>query len=282
MMKRISLLMAITVLLISCQSGAKKEEKKQLTIGYVDGWAEGVAMTYITKAIMEEHGYEVETQKAAVDLIFASLAMGDTDVFMDTWLPVTHGAKVAKFKDKIESIGITYRKAKIGLAVPAYVDVNSIEELNANAEQFDGKIVGIERGAGITAKTDVAVEEYGLELEHMNSSSIAMLAELKKSIDANKWVVVTAWAPHWIFGRYDLKYLEDPKGVYGQAETVETFARKGFKEEDPFAAKYFANFKLTDEQMGQMLMFMVAYEDQAKGAKEWVAQNKDLVASWLK
>ncbi len=279
---QISLMMALAVMLFSCNGAKKSNDSKNITIGYVDGWAEGVAMTHITKVVLEQNGYEVETQKAAVDLIFASMANGDTDVFMDTWLPVTHGSKVAKFEGKIEGIGVTYGNAKIGLAVPTYVDINSIDELNANADKFDGQIVGIEKGAGITAKTDVAVEEYALELKHMNSSSIAMLTELKKSIDKQKWVVVTAWAPHWVFGRYDLKFLEDPKGVYGQAENIETYTRAGFKQDDPFAANYFANFKLDEAQMGQMLMFMEEYKDQAEGAKQWVAQNKELVNSWLK
>ncbi|WP_430811146.1 MULTISPECIES: glycine betaine ABC transporter substrate-binding protein [unclassified Carboxylicivirga] len=278
---RFSLLMALALLVFSCGGAKKSDDKKAITIGYVDGWAEGVAMTNITKVILEQNGYAVETQKAAVDLIFASMSNGDTDVFMDTWLPVTHGTKVAKFEGKIESIGQPFSNAKIGLVVPSYVTINSIEELNANADKFNGQIIGIERGAGITTKTDLAVEQYNLVLEQMNSSGIAMLSELKKAIDANKWVVVTGWIPHWKFGRYDLKFLDDPKGVYGEAERIETYARKGFKEEDPFAAKYFANFKLDDAQMGKVLMFLNDFADKEEGAKKWVAQNQDLVNSWI-
>ncbi len=278
----LALLMALTML--SCNSSSKKSDKdtKKITIGFVDGWAEGVAMTYVTKAIFEENGYQVKTQKAAVDMIFASLSNGDTDVFMDTWLPVTHGSKVKKFEGKIESLGVTYSNAKIGLVVPQYVTINSIEELNANKDKFGEKIIGIEKGAGLTAKTDKAVEEYGLELEHMNSSSIAMLTELKKAIDKKEWIVVAGWAPHWKFGRYELKFLDDPKGVYGEAENIETYARKGFKTDDPFAANYFANFTLSEKEMADLLLFMNNNENKEEAAKSWVAANKELVASWLK
>lgn len=280
-MKIKSLLFALIVTVFaSCTNS--KSNTKELTIGYVDGWAEGVAMTHVAQAYFEEQGYTVKLQKAAVDLIFASLSNGDTDAFMDTWLPATHGSKVAKFKDKIESLGVNYDNAKIGLVVPAYVTINSIEELNDNADKFGGQIVGIEKGAGLTAATDRAVEEYGLTLEHLNSSSIAMLTELKKAIDKNEWIVVAGWAPHWKFGRYDLKFLEDPKGVYGQAETIETYARKGFSEEDPFATKFFKNFHLTDQEMAQLLAQMEDANDKAAAAKAWVDANRAKIDSWVK
>jgi glycine betaine/proline transport system substrate-binding protein len=284
-MKFRNLILAALILVINSCTSPKKtnnEETKEITIAYVDGWAEGVAMTYITQHILESQGYTVTTKKAAVDLVFASMANGDVDVFMDAWLPITHKEKVAKFGDKIQSLGTNLDEARIGLVVPAYVTINSIEELNSVADKFDGKLIGIEKGAGITAKTDLAIEEYKLNLEQLNSSSIAMLTQLTKAINENRWIAVAGWAPHWKFGRYDLKFLEDPKGIYGTNEHLETYARKGFKEEDPFAATYFANFFLTDSQMGKLLAQMKDGDDDKDAtAKAWIAENQDLVKSWL-
>ncbi len=277
------LIVALVIVIGGCGSQQKgKEDKKEITIAYVDGWAEGVAMTFVTQEIFKEQGYTVKLKKAVVDLVFASLANGDVDVFMDAWLPVTHKEKVAKFSGKIESLGTNHDQARIGLVVPAYVNINSIEELNAAADQFDNRIIGIEKGAGLTAKTDLAVEEYGLTLDHMNSSSIAMLTELSKAIKEQRWIVVAGWAPHWKFGRFDLKFLEDPKGVYGAAEHIETFARKGFKEDDAKAASYFANFHLSEADMGGLLAAMQEGEsDKEATAKAWVAAHTELVNSWL-
>ena len=276
---------ALIIAISSCTSTQKKKgkETKEITIAYVDGWAEGVAMTYVTKSILETEGYSVTLKRAAVDLVFASLANGDIDVFMDAWLPVTHKEKVAKFGDKIESLGTNIEQARIGLVVPTYVTINSIEELNSVADRFDGKIIGIEKGAGITAKTELAIEQYNLNLEQMNSSGIAMLTELTKAIKEKEWIVVAGWAPHWKFGRFDLKFLNDPQKVYGETEHVETYARKGFKEDDPFAAKYFSNFYLSDAQIADLLAKMEDGADNKEAtAKAWIEQNKALVQGWLK
>ncbi|MGQ1889350.1 glycine betaine ABC transporter substrate-binding protein [Thermophagus sp. OGC60D27] len=280
-----NLFLAVLIVAISsCHSSQKKtgEASKEITLAYVDGWAEGVAMTYLTKSILETEGYSVNLKRAAVDLVFASLANGDIDVFMDAWLPVTHKEKVAKFGDKLESLGTNIDQARIGLVVPTYVTISSIEELNSVADRFDRKIIGIEKGAGITAKTDLAIEEYNLNLEQMNSSGIAMLTELSKAIKNKEWIVVTGWAPHWKFGRFELKFLDDPRKVYGETEHVETYARKGFKEDDPFAANYFSNFHLTDAQIADLLAKMEdGADNKDAAAKAWIEQNKALVQSWL-
>ena len=282
---KVLLLAALTLILSSCNSGKKKteESKKQVTMAYVDGWAEGVAMTQIAKVILEQNGYEVDTKAAAVDLIYASMSKGDVDVFMDAWLPATHKDKVAKFGDKIESLGVNLDEARIGLVVPQYVSINSIAELDAAADKFDGKIIGIEKGAGITAKTDLAIQEYGMKnMKQLNSSGVAMLSELTKAIKEQRWVVVAGWAPHWKFGRFDLKFLEDPKQVYGAAEHIEVYARKGFKEDDPFAGKLFSNFHLTADEMGALLSMMKeGGDDKVATAKAWVKQNQDIVKVWL-
>ncbi len=291
------MLAAVAVLFSSCgggasssngnaaDSGAQAQEpaaQKEIKMALVDGWAEGVAMTHLATEILQAQGYEVTVKKAAVDLVFASLANGDLDVFMDVWLPVTHGPKVEKFGDKIEQVGVNYDAARIGLVVPKYVEIDKIEDMNAHAEKFEGKIIGVESGAGITARTNAAIEEYGLNLEQVNSSTIAMLAELKKAIDENRWLVVAGWIPHWKFGRYELKFLEDSKGVYGAAETIETYCRKGFKETDPMAAKFFANFHLDEAQMADLLLKMEGEGEKSEIAQQWMNDNKELVEGWLK
>src|SRR5690606_33267866 len=126
-----------------------------------------------------------------------------------------------KVKDKVEKVSVVSGGAKLGWAVPAYVTINSIEELNANADTFGGKIIGIDPGAGLMKLSEQAMADYGLsKLELMEGSGATMTAALDNAIKNKEWVVVTAWSPHWMFGKWELKYLEDPKGVLGGEEKI--------------------------------------------------------------
>src|SRR5699024_8715859 len=83
-------------------------------------------------------------------------------------------------------------------------------------EEMDFEITGIEPGAGVFKASEKAVEEYDLEgWEVQASSSGAMATALGEAIDNEEPIIVTGWSPHWKFAKYDLKYLEDPKGVFG-------------------------------------------------------------------
>ena len=252
---------------------------KRISMGMIDGWAEGNAMTTISKVYLAEKGYHVVTQKATVNLLLASMDNGDTDIFMDVWLPTTHGEKVKPFPD-LHGAGVNYEGAQLGLVVPTYVDISSIEELNAHADQFDHKILGIEKGSGAATYTDMAIEDYNLDFDQLNSSMVAMAAVLSQAIDEKKWVVVTGWQPHWLFGRFDLKFLDDPKKVYGEAERIETFVRKDFDKDFPEVYHFFQNAFFDGKIMSDLLTQMEASSNKEETAQAWVDAHRQLLDSW--
>lgn len=259
--------------------GCDERLTKRISMGMVEGWAEGNAMTLVTKEFLAEKGYHVITHKAAPNLLLASMDNGDTDVFMNVWLPTTHGDKIAPFK-RISSAGINYKGAQLGLVVPRYVDIGSIDELNENKDKFEGRIVGIERGSGMATYTDSVLLAYDLDYRQLNSSMIAMASELQKAINDNKWIVVTAWQPHWLFGRFDLKFLEDPKKIYGDTEHIETFVRDDFEEDFPAVYRYFQRAFFEEAIMNDLLIRMEASKRKKETAREWIAEHQELLESW--
>lgn len=259
-----------------------QEEKKEVKIGYVN-WAEGVAMTNLAKVILEDElNYEVSITMADAGPIFTSIANGNYDVFLDGWLPVTHESYMKKFGDDLVDLGYNFEGAKIGLVVPSYVEIDSIEQLNDNKDKFEGKIIGIDSGAGIMKASEKAIEDYDLDFELMSGSGPTMTAALKKAIDNKEWIAVTGWKPHWKFARWDLKFLQDPKKVYGEVENIHTIARKNIKEDLPQVATFFEKFKLNDQELGG-LMGMISESDKSEEevAREWIKENKELVNSWI-
>ncbi len=148
-------------------------------------------------------------------------------------------------------------------------------------EKFNGKIIGIDPGAGLMQATEKAIEEYGLDYELVEGSGATMTASLKQAIDNNEWIVVTGWAPHWKFARYDLKFLEDPKGTYGQVETINTMVRLGLKEDMPEVYEVCDNFAWNSEQIGSAMGLAEDLGDDVTAARQWVQENIELVNSWL-
>ncbi len=148
-------------------------------------------------------------------------------------------------------------------------------------DKFDGKIIGIDPGAGIMAATENALEKYNLDYELMEGSGATMTATLKQAIDNNEWVAVTGWAPHWKFARWDLKFLEDPQGVYGEAETINTIVRLGLKEDLPEVYEVCDNFRWDDADIGSAMGLAEDLGDDVLAARQWVQENPDLVNTWL-
>lgn len=275
---KLLIIVMISVLTLASCGGEKNENLIKLT--YVN-WAEGIAMTNVARAVLEESGYEVKMQNADTAPVFASLSKGTADAFLDVWMPVTHRDYMTQYGDALEVLGDNYQEARIGLVVPAYVDINSIEELNTYKDKFKGEIVGIDAGAGIMKAAEKAVSEYGLDFRLLTSSGAAMTATLKKAIDKGDWVVVTGWTPHWKFSRFELKMLDDPKGIFGDAEKIQTVARKGFSEEHPFVAEFLSNMKYTNEQISSLMAMIEDAPSELQGAKQWIDVNRDLVDSWI-
>ncbi|MYL65753.1 glycine/betaine ABC transporter [Bacillus hwajinpoensis] len=149
-------------------------------------------------------------------------------------------------------------------------------------EEVDYEIVGIEPGAGIMKATTSALEEYdslkGWEL--IESSSAAMAAELGKAIEDEEPIIVTGWTPHWMFAKYDLKYLEDPNGLYGEEENIETFARKGLKEDQPSAHTILDQFNWTPEDMSSVMVEIQEGAKPEEAAQNWVNEHTDMVEEW--
>lgn len=150
------------------------------------------------------------------------------------------------------------------------------------SSQIDYTITGIEPGAGITQATDNALAEYenlaGWEQE--NASTAAMLTELGNAIDKKEPIVVAGWSPHYMFAKWDLKYLEDPKGAYGDVEHISTIVRKGLKEDMPEAYTILDRFHWDPADM-EAVMLAAQEMDFEEAAKQWVDENQDKVAKWV-
>jgi glycine betaine/proline transport system substrate-binding protein len=261
--------------------GPAEAQSKKVKIAYVE-WSDTVAATNIVKAALEQKGYEVTLVPLAASAMWQAVATGEADFMVAGWLPVTHAAYYEKLKDKVELVAANVEGARLGWAAPAYSSLNSIADLRTKASLVKGQIVGIDPGAGLMRTSEKVIKEYGLPVKLVEGSDATMVAALKDAYDRKEEIIVTAWTPHWMFARWNLKYLDDPKGVLGGEEKVYTVARKGLKNEMPEIHKILSKFKLSLEDEQKVMVW-----NEEKGAKtadtaaRWVKENPEKVKEWL-
>jgi glycine betaine/proline transport system substrate-binding protein len=237
----------------------------------------------IIKQIAEEKGYKVNIVEGAMGFMFLGLAQEDIDIFPDVWLPILHKSYMDKYEGKIELVGTLIEDIPMGIAVPSYTEFDSLADLKENADLIDNKIVGIEPSAGMMLKTEKTIEAYGLEdsIELLDGSTPAMLAELDRAIKTEEPLVFLAWRPHTMFSKYNIKLLKDPKGIWSYDDD-HIGVNVNFKEKAPDIYKFLQSFKLSIDEVEEML-FRMENEDisMEQLAKEWIEENRDEIDSYF-
>ncbi|MCU1722184.1 MULTISPECIES: glycine betaine ABC transporter substrate-binding protein [unclassified Pseudomonas] len=256
---------------------------KEVSIGYVDGWSDSVATTHVAAEVIKQKlGYDVKLMPVATGIMWQGVATGKLDAMLSAWLPVTHGEYWTKNKDNVVDYGPNFKDAKIGLIVPEYVKAQSVADLKTD-DSFKKKIVGIDAGSGVMIKSEQAIKDYDLTGYKLQASSgAAMTAELGRAYAKQQSIAVTGWVPHWMFAKWKLRFLEDPKGVYGAAETVNSIGSKELATKAPEVAEFLKKFSWqSKDEIGEV---MLAIQEGAKpdaAAKDWVAKHPERVAEWV-
>lgn len=260
---------------------AQAQEKGTVNLAYVE-WSDAVASTNVMRAVLEKAGYNVELTSLSAAVMWQALATQDADAITTAWLPTTHADYYGRVGDQVEDLGANLDGTKLGLVVPKNSSLDSINDINTHSDELGGKIVGIDPGAGMMGVTEEAIEEYGLDINLQSGSGATMTAALEAAIKNNEEIVVTGWTPHWMFARWDLKYLEDPKNAFGGAEQIHTIVRQGLEEDMPEAYAILDNFEWTPKELGEvMLMNQKEGSDPYQNAKQWVEDNPEIVSEWI-
>lgn len=286
------LLCSAAVNFTGCTKQKSQKTQKTAKLVYVN-WEEGVDYTHLAEAVLEEKmGYEVTITAADVAPAYVSVAQGDNDAFMETWLPVTHEDYVKRYKDDIVRVGTVYENTKLGFVVPKYVydaGVHTISDLKKPefAKKFNYTITGIDAGAGIMRTTEQNVmPQYELDKDGyklLSSSGPAMMSALKEAVDAGKWIVITGWQPHSMFGYFDLKFLEeDKKPVVWQPGNIYIYGRKNLKEDKPELAEFLSKMYLTNDDISSLMVGIKnSDKNTLEAAYDWMHQHEDVVAKWI-
>nr|WP_243239309.1 glycine betaine ABC transporter substrate-binding protein [Sulfobacillus harzensis] len=265
-------------------STSSSASAKTITIGYID-WPEDVAASNLWDQILTKKGYHVKLVNASVAPVFVGVGQGTLNLFMDAWLPHTQGSYWNRIKANAIKINSWYTSpTKEGFVVPDYVNISTTSQLKSHASEFNNQIIGIDPGAGEMGLAQKAIKSYGLPEQLVSSSDSGMLAALSKAESQHKPIVVTLWSPHWAFAKWHLKYLSDPKNIFGPADHIYTIANKSFPSQHPTVDKWLKNFHMNQAQLGQLENDINAVPSSQinSAVNKWISQNQSLVNSWTK
>lgn len=254
-------------------------EEKTITMGTLT-WEDLTPITGITKKVLEDSGYSVKViEFSEWGIAYAALTKGDIQVLAsqtdyaanDYW---------NKNKNRLEKLSPVSYGLYQAIAVPKYVDIDSIEQLNDNAEKFGNKIIGIEPGSGLMNDASKAVKDYGIKLQLLEGSTAAMTAALKSAVDRKEWVAVTVWEPSWMAQKFDLKFLKDPKGVFPPPQGYYWIGHKDFSKENPRAREVMASVYVPISDITAINGEVKDGKTMEQAIQGWTDGHADLLKRW--
>jgi glycine betaine/proline transport system substrate-binding protein len=287
-MRLVALLLALSAGLLATGCGGLLGAAggKELTLGYI-AWDENVAVSNLTKVLLEEDlGYgKVELQLIDVEVVkqvFQGVADGDLAAFQDVWMPNLE-ENLSKVKEDVVHLDPWFKgETSYGIAVPDYMDVQNIAELD---EAGTDLIIGIESGAAFHPQIkNKVIPGYNLDMKLVEASTPAMLFELEKAYKEREPIVFLRWSPHWMNAEYDLRYLKDPKdlqGAFNDPAKISTIINPDLPKDDPVAYAFLKAISLNEKQLNEMEADINEAEDPVKGVKVWLEDNRDIVQPWI-
>ncbi len=285
----IALVLAVAVSGMVFAGGAAEEgaeSRGRASIAYVE-WAREAAHSEFAAEVLNRAGYDVTVNSVSNAAMWAAVASGDVDFHLAAWLPITHANEWGEYGNRVEDLGEHYVGASLGLVVPSYLDdINSIQDLVDNADMFDNEIVGIDPGAGMMQATENAIADdvYGMGVfELLEGSDATMMAALQDAIRNERPIVVTGWAPHIKFARFDLKLLDDPEEVFGAAETINTIVRGDLEQDKPTLYEFLntMDWMEVDDLIGEVMVLIDEGVRSEEAARQVVDANLDRINSVL-
>ena len=285
MLNRASRMLLTGALGLAITTGASAQDD---TIEF--GWTAWSDAEFVTKLaarlINDNTDYTAELVQTDIAPQYQGLETGDIDAMMMAWLPATHEDYYAEVASGVENLGVLYNGARLGWAVPDYIpaeQLSSLDDLDDDAvrDKLDGTITGIDPGAGLTSLSEQAIESYGLDDYTLQTSSGAgMTAALERAVNRDEWIVVTGWSPHWKFGAYELRYLDDPEAALGGPERVHVLARAGFDADYPAISAMLTRMYLPIDQL-QNYMFQARESSYDEAISAYIEDNPERIDYWL-
>ncbi|MCY1307005.1 Glycine betaine/carnitine transport binding protein GbuC [compost metagenome] len=107
-----------------------------------------------------------------------------------------------------------------------------------------------------------------------------MTAALKSAVDRQEWIAVTMWEPSWMSQKFEMKFLQDPKGVFPPPQGYYWIGQKGFSAENPHAREVIAGVYVPISVITELNGQVKDGKAMDQAIKEWTDSHADLLKRW--
>jgi len=242
----------------------------------------------VSAQILEYLGYEASSVLIEGVAAYQLMEQGDVQSFPCAWLPAQQPAwdKYVTTRKTVAPLSLMTDECLYRLAVPKYVadqGVNSLEDLKKYADKFDKKIYTGPQGSGGAKLVDTTMEAYGLDKwQNMGIAFAALITEMHEKYKRKEWFVFSGWSPHWMNHVMELKYLDDPKLIWGKSSTIMNPVPANLEEKMPNVAKFLKQYKVS-QGIANDWIYENAFEkrEPSELAVEWIKNNIKIVDIWV-
>jgi glycine betaine/proline transport system substrate-binding protein len=288
---------------VPSEVAARRADRGDVTLRLAHpDWSSETASANLFKAVLQRRlGYQVELETVPVEEMWRLVAEGEADILTGAWLPTTHRGYYEEYGESLEDLGPNLTGARIGLMVPTVtpgrqtgasgqqgrelVTITTIPEMRDTADRFDGEIVGIESGAGVVSRTREAMEAYDLSglYNLLETNEERMVNRVGQAIRREEWIVATGWKPHWVFELYNLRFLEDPRGIFGGEESIHTMVREGLQEDASDAHAVLSRISYDPQDLERLMRWIEEDEtsEPYQQAVRWIEEHPERVDRWV-
>jgi glycine betaine/proline transport system substrate-binding protein len=299
-----SMLAAFVNCAVAAEMGAANEPIKLA----VNEWTGQQITTQIVGKILQAAGYKVEYVTAGYQNMWQAMSEGQLDAALEVWgSNVTDQYRQMNAAGKIEDLGELGLDAREGFVYPPHVaelcpglpDWEALKKcaaVFATAETLPmGRLVDYPGDWGTPGADRIKALDLPFKAIPAGSEG-ALVAEIRASVERKTPLIAVFWQPHWAVSKYDLKFVELPKGtpecytdpaygpnpnVTGDCDFLPTRVFKtawpGFKDTWPAAYEILKGFTLSTEAQ-QPLMGAVDVDGRPVDAvtSEWVNANSSI------
>ncbi|MDN3611071.1 choline ABC transporter substrate-binding protein [Vibrio ostreicida] len=263
------------------------------TVRFADvGWTDITATTAVASELIKGMGYKTKTDLLSVPVTYSSMANGDIDIFLGNWMPTMEG-DIAKYREAgtVETVRANLEGAKYTLAVPRYVydaGVKNFDDIVKHADQFKGRIYGIEPGndGNRLIQSMIDRDAFGLkDFTLVESSEAGMVSQVTRAVRRNQWIVYLGWAPHPMNSNVEMVYLSGGDDFFGPnfgGANVYTNVRSDYMAECQNIGQMLKNLEFSLDMENQLMEAILNQNVKpSKAAQQWLKQHPQQVETWL-